>query len=62
MAFPEDLGQQLLLGGEVPVEDPLAHAHALHDLGHGGGVEAVLGESVRGEVHELTPPIAAPLR
>ena len=41
---PEDLEEQLLLGVEVPVEDALADAEALDDLGHRGRVVAVVGE------------------
>ena len=57
----EDLQEQLILRVEVPVEDAFADAEAGDDLGHRGGVEAVLGEPLGGDVHELalalfTPP------
>ena len=57
----QDLEEQLLLAGEVPVEDALADAEARHDLGDGRGVVAVLGESGRGERHELLAALASPL-
>ncbi len=34
----QDLAQELLLGGEVPVEDALAHAEAVDDVGDRRGV------------------------
>ena len=37
----QDLAEELLLGGEVPVEDALAHAEAVDDVGHRGGVVAL---------------------
>src|SRR5207237_5028580 len=53
LRLAEDLTEQLLLGGEVPVEDTLSHAEALDDLRHRGGVVAVLGEALGGVLHEL---------
>ena len=40
----EQLGEQLLLRGEVPVEDALADAERGDDVGDRGGVVAPLGE------------------
>ena len=40
----QDLPEELLLGGEVPVEDALAHAEAVDDVGHRRRVVAVGGE------------------
>ena len=51
----QDLGEQLVLGFEVPVEDPFADAEAVDDVGDRGGVVAVGGEGVGGEVHQVSP-------
>ncbi len=45
--------QELVLGVEVPVEDAFAHAEAVHDAGHRGGVVALGGEAAGGDVHQL---------
>ena len=57
----EDLDEELFLAVEVPVEDALAHAEALDDLGHRGRVVAVLGEARRRVVHELLATLLASL-
>src|SRR5262249_31239066 len=62
LRFTQDLRQQLLLRGEVPVEDALPHAEAHHDVGHRRRVVAPLGEQRGGVLHQLTPPVLAPLR
>ncbi len=56
----QDLEEQLLLGGEVPVEDPLAHPDALHDLGNRCRVVALGGEALGGEVHQLASALEPP--
>src|SRR5207302_10519915 len=61
LGVAQDLEEQLLLGREVPVEDALAHAQSLHDLGDRGGVVAVLGEAGRGVRHQLLTTFPAPL-
>ena len=61
LGVAQDFDEELFLAVEVPVEDALAHAEPLHDLGHRGGVVAVLGETGRGVVHELLPALFAPL-
>ena len=54
----QDLAEELLLGGEVPVEDPLAHAEAVDDVGDRGRVVPLGGELPGGEVEELlTSPL-----
>jgi hypothetical protein len=58
----QDLRQQLLLRGEVPVEDALADAEALDDVGDRRRVVAALGEELGRVLHELTAAILAPLR
>src|SRR5207247_9277526 len=60
--FAQDLRQQLLLRGEVPVEDALADAEALDDVGDRRRVVTPLGEELGGVLHELTPPVLSPLR
>ena len=55
----EDLGEQLVFGGEVPVEDPFSNADALDDAGHRGGVVAVGGEAPGGVVHEVATTLDA---
>ena len=51
----EDLDEELLLGGEVPVEDALADAEAVDDVGHRGRVVAIGGEPLGGVRDELRP-------
>ena len=46
---------------EVPVEDALADAEALHDLGHRRRVVAVSAKRWAANVHELAAPFLAPL-
>src|SRR5262249_12971662 len=58
----QQLGEQLLLGGEVPVEDALADAEGLDDVGDRSRVVATLGEEACRAVDELVAPLAAPGR
>ena len=61
LGLAEDLEEELLLAGEVPVEDALADAEALHDLGHRRRVVALLGEPGGREVHQLLAALPASL-
>ena len=61
LGLAQDLEEQLLLRGEVPVEDALADAHAGDDVGDRRRVVAVLGEALRREVHQLPAAVPAPL-
>ena len=45
LGLAQDLAEQLVLGGEVPVEDALADPEAVDDLGDRGGVVAMCGEA-----------------
>src|SRR5438445_727062 len=49
----QDLDEKLFFCREVPIEDALADAEALHDLGDGRAVVAVLGEARGGVLHRL---------
>ena len=57
----EDLGEELLLGVEVPVEDALADAEAVDEFGDRGRVLPVGGEARRGELDQLGGHGLAPL-
>src|SRR4029077_14686484 len=61
LGVAQDLEEQLLLGGEVPIEDALAHAQPLHDLRDRRRVVAVLGEAGRCVRHQLLTALTAPL-
>ncbi len=58
----QELGEQLLLRGEVPVEDALADAERGDDVGHRSRVIAALGEQAGGAGHQLLTPFFAPGR
>ena len=51
----QDLAQQLLFGGEVPVEDALAHAEAVDDVGHRCRVVSLGGELPGCVVEQFEP-------
>src|SRR5207245_11405251 len=55
----EQLGEQLLLRREVPVEDALADPERGHDVGHRRGVVAALGEEPCCALDQLIPPFLA---
>ncbi len=55
----EQLGEQLLLRGEVPVEDAFADAQRGDDVGHRGRVIAPLREESRPAFHELVAALTA---
>jgi hypothetical protein len=55
----QELREQLLLGGEVPIEDALADAQCRHDVGHGCRVIAALGEKPGRHAHQLLSPFAS---
>lgn len=61
LGIAQYLEEELLLRGEVPVEDALAHAEAADDLLDGGRVVAALGEAGGGVVHQLAPSFLPPL-
>jgi hypothetical protein len=59
--FLQQLGEQGLLGFEVPVEDALADAELVANVGDGRAVVALLGEEAGGGGDNLLPPFASPL-